>query len=158
MRNLAASIGVTTGMLYHYFPSKQSLLSGAFRLVRTKDIELVQQLIFLERDKSNRSTQQQRAVSLLCVFVAENSERLSGLLRIGLDVRQVEPDNTTVAETIRVYREALRDIFEVDETTAQGGIWVIFGCLTEVSLGGKIDSDALNYALSALLIPAEQLV
>lgn len=158
MRSLAASIGVTTGMLYHYFESKESLLSEAFRLVRAKDIEIVQQLILNESDERSRGKHQQRAVSLLSVFISENSERLSGLLRIGLDVRRVEPDNPTLDETIRVYRDALQDIFGVNAVAAQGGLWVIFGALTEVSLGGKVDSDALNHALSRLLIPTEPLV
>jgi AcrR family transcriptional regulator len=157
MRSLAASIGVTTGMLYHYFPSKESLLSDAFRLVRTKDIEFVQQLILNEGEEASRGKHQLRAVSLLSVFISENSERLSGLLRIGLDVRRVDPDNSTLKETIRVYRDALRDIFGVNEVSAQGGLWLIFGCLTEVSLGGQVNSEALNHALSRLLIPSGQL-
>lgn len=38
MRKIAAELGVSTGALYHYFPTKQSVLEGLLVLMGTRDV------------------------------------------------------------------------------------------------------------------------
>lgn len=151
MRRLASSIGVTTGMLYHYFPSKQSLLSEAFRQVRARDIRIVQRLI--RNQQGYERSNPELAVRLLASFVVDNGARLAGLLQIGMDVRRVEPKNPIVIETIEDYRRALQDIFAVDDGNAHAALWILFGCITETVLGGEVDSGLVFMALSRILLP-----
>ena len=135
MRQLAKSIGVTTGSLYHYFPSKHALFEALFQRLQEEDLRAAAQTF------SNSTSKQQRAQALT-QFLSERSDRLCKALLIAVEYHRVQPlddSQEIIEETIVGYRQALKDNLNIDsDELAELLLSVIFGILIQGSLAPDI--------------------
>ncbi|HLI69551.1 MAG TPA: TetR/AcrR family transcriptional regulator [Ktedonobacteraceae bacterium] len=107
MRQIAEALGVSTGTLYHYFPTKEALFQ---QLVE----EVTQQTIFEAASQVQRyATLEERLVALFH-FLAEHEDNLRKQLLVTLDYYQHKDLYGNTAGTILKagedsYSQAIRD-------------------------------------------------
>jgi AcrR family transcriptional regulator len=100
MRQLATSLGMSIGKLYHYFPDKRSIAQALFAHVGGQDIaEGIRRLS--EGDSRARKLEQ------LSLFLEERAPRLSATLMVALDHRRLEAEPDTTRDALRAYQAAL---------------------------------------------------
>ena len=135
MRQLARSIGVTTGSLYHYFPSKNALFEALFERLQEEDLRAAAQTF------SNQVSKQERAQALVA-FLSARSDRLCKALLIAVEYHRVQPKDDSqqiIEDTINGYRQALKDNLSIDsDELAELLLSVIFGILIQGSLAPDI--------------------
>lgn len=102
MRQLAQGIGVSTGTLYHYFPSKEALF-----LQLVEELERQNILQFLA-EAGNPPTIKER-VTCLFRFVAKNEDRIGKQSLLWIDFHQQQAFSSDIS-----IKQKLR---EVDEQT-----------------------------------------
>jgi AcrR family transcriptional regulator len=82
MRDVAAALSVSTGTLYHYFPSKEALFDAAVRRVTQQD--LTAGAAFVGALPSRRAR-----LAALFQFIAANEERFAQELLVVMEFRRV---------------------------------------------------------------------
>ncbi len=98
MREIAKEAGVSTGTLYHYFPTKQSILEKLFTYVRKTNIG-----DYLGRIKLCRITSEK--IDVMSKFLLENEEYYKNILLLAVDLyRHHDSDDTA-----RVFTEFSND-------------------------------------------------
>lgn len=146
MRQLAAEAGVSTGTLYHYFPTKQAILVHVFDIRMARDQDRLEQLLAGNLPVADRL----RTV----VRYAEAQEAdLSALLRLALELVRHEPEpdsRAVVADAVRRYRASLGAVLGVAD---EGQVSLLFSLLVGVLAHGLIEvrPAAEREALDALL-------
>ena len=118
MRQLAQGIGVSTGTLYHYFPTKEALF---LQLVEELEHQNVLQLV---AEAGNPPTLKER-VACLFKFVAKNEDRIGKQSLLWIDFHQQqawsdvsikhklrEVDEQTIAEVSRYLQISQRVIVD----------------------------------------------
>jgi AcrR family transcriptional regulator len=79
MREVAKEIGVSTGTLYHYFPTKQSILEKMFDHVRKTNIGE-----YLQRIENSRTTKEK--IDTIGQFLLENENYYKNILLLAVDL------------------------------------------------------------------------
>lgn len=103
MRQLAQDIGVSTGTLYHYFPSKEALF-----LQLVEELEKQSILHFLA-EAGNPPTVRERIESLFS-YVAKNEEQIGKQSMLWIDFHQHQDlSNSSIKQNLR----------EIDEQTTK---------------------------------------
>jgi AcrR family transcriptional regulator len=136
MRKLARAAGVSTGMLYHYFPDKQALLAGVFELTLRRDVERVQGGLPPEASVPLR-------LRALFTYYRTNQAYLRDLLQLAFEVRRHEPSEASrqqVRDVVRHYRDALAGILHIDGQLLD----MAFGFLVGGLAAGLLDPDAVD--------------
>lgn len=135
MRQLANSIGVTTGMLYHYFPSKNDLFESLFLRLQEDDLRAAAQAFL------RTSTASERA-SALSQYLREREERLTKAIQIAVEYHRVQTQSHSqlfLNQTIAGYRTALKiNLNLTSDTAAELLLSVIFGMFIQGALAPKI--------------------
>ncbi|MEC8276299.1 MAG: helix-turn-helix domain-containing protein [Myxococcota bacterium] len=135
MRQLAKSIGVTTGSLYHYFQSKNALFEALFERLQEEDLRAAAQTF------SNQVSKRERAQALVA-FLNDRSDRLCKALLIAVEYHRVQPKDDSqqiIEDTIEGYRQALKDNLNTDsDALAELLLSVIFGILIQGALAPEI--------------------
>jgi AcrR family transcriptional regulator len=136
MRKLAKAAGVSTGMLYHYFPDKQALLGGLFELLLRRDVARVRGELPLDAPVPVR-------IRALFRFYGANQRYLRDLLRLALEVHRHEPSAASreqVVDAVRHYRAAVADVLHVDGDLLD----MAFGFLVGGLAHGLLDPEAVD--------------
>lgn len=112
MRSLARSLDASTGTLYHYFESKQSLFAHMVRRVAQQDVNLA-----LERIPANEDVEV--TIEALVGFVHDRDEHLRKLLRMGIDYQRAEPqERDTVRAAVGAFRLVVEQRLAAFDSTA----------------------------------------
>jgi AcrR family transcriptional regulator len=90
MRQLAQKLGISTGTLYHYFPSKEAMFLQLMEELAQRDITN-----FLSQAESVPADIRSRARAIID-FIQENQDYFSKQLKIGLDYYQQQTGSEDV--------------------------------------------------------------
>lgn len=121
MRELAASLEVTTGLLYHYFENKPELFRQAVRA------RIEQQIT---RALTRLSGEEDRLGGLLS-FLAEEETELLQTLRVGLEYRHADPEaGLFIHEMLDRYERSLAEHLGLEPATARHWVNLSLGVLT----------------------------
>lgn len=84
MREIAGEIGVSTGTLYHYFPTKRAILEKLFAYVSKTNIGE-----YLDRIKSCETVEEK--IDVIGEFLLENEEYYTNVLLLAVDLYRNSP-------------------------------------------------------------------
>ena len=102
MRHLATSLGVTTGMLYHYFPNKPALFEAMLRhLAEDSVVRAIGQL--------EESMSLERRLSVAQAFIENQADHIRQVVWVAIDYRRTagEEADLLIEEVLGVYKAAL---------------------------------------------------
>ena len=137
MRQLAKSLGVTTGTLYHYFPSKTSLFYSLFHRLQEED------LLAASNEFSEASQPRERAKALGS-YLRSRGPRLTKALQIALEYQRVQPQERSqefLEQTILAYQGALKENLKLqNKESSELLLSLIFGMLIHASLAPQASS------------------
>ncbi|MCP4690405.1 MAG: TetR/AcrR family transcriptional regulator [Desulfobacterales bacterium] len=103
MREIAGEIGVSTGTLYHYFPTKRAILEKLFAYVSETNIGE-----YLDRIKSCETVEEK--IDVIIAFLLENEEYYKNVLLLAVDLyRHPESDDATSVFT--AFTDDYRNVF-----------------------------------------------
>jgi AcrR family transcriptional regulator len=126
VRQIAKSIGMTTGMLYHYFPSKPELFTALVNVQQQKQIS-----DFHEFLKSNPSGQM-----ALLLFVQQERQSLQDLLSIAIDFHRVHPE-IDISNLLNPYEQAISEALSIPLPQAKQLFSTVLGELVRGLLGAN---------------------
>lgn len=127
MREIASTLGVSTGTLYHYFPNKKSLLEQLFHMASRRDASAV-----LSRIPENGSLADR--LKVFCDYVMENETYFQDIVLLTIDYYRYQDDTKELFEFLN---EADR---YYGETFIQG-----LGLPPEISLIAEVFLNGLVY-------------
>jgi len=148
MRQLATSLDVSTGTLYHYFPNKIALFEGMLRHFATDDVAMAISVVGAIEDPDRR-------LALVRSFIASQLDRIRQVLLVAIDYRRAmgEAGEPLVREVLTVYQDAIADqLTNGDKMRAASVVSFIIGILVHTGLF-QTDAD-----VHGLLLPMDQLV
>lgn len=111
MRKIAATVGVSTGTLYHYFPSKRVLFEQLSEHIARKNIEKSFALIASETSRSKRA-------SILIDILIEDSEELTALVLLSVDYARLvsrQEMSKFFSEFLQEYIKNLSQLLQISE-------------------------------------------
>ena len=151
MRGLARKLGVSTGSLYHYFPSKDAIFGQLFDRVSRRDVDLVTADIDAETSIPGK-------LQALFSFLAEHEGRLADTLLLGLEHRRHAPEDREVLEgTLRTYRAALTEHLGLSDEAFSGPLMsLLLGAIVHRVLDPEGVDPAVHLAVLGRVL--EQLV
>lgn len=154
MREIAEEIGVSTGTLYHYFPTKESILEHMFSFVQETNVgEYLRRVddIYPQQDR----------VDIIADFWRENEAYYQNVLLLALDLfRQKDPGDPTCqkvfADFSDYYTRAMSSRLEVSEPFARSLFIYLLGLvfhtlLTPGHLSYEHQVHALRDTLKVIL-------
>lgn len=149
MRQIADEIGVSTGTLYHYFPTKLAILEQLFDHVRVYNIG-----DYLSRVK-NVSTVEEK-IEIISSFWMEYGDYYRTLILLGVDLFMNHNSGSTeqvFADFSDDYRNAMARELEIPaEVSTSLFIYLMGLMLHQVLTPGKISySDQINIIRKMLL-------
>ena len=127
VRNIAKSTGMTTGMLYHYFPSKPDLFTALVELMQNRQIADFNR--FLESNPSGQLA--------LLLFIQQERQSLQDLLSIAIDFHRVHPE-VDMGTLLSPYEDAISEALNVPMTQARQLFSTVLGELVRGLLGVKL--------------------
>lgn len=145
MRDLARAAGVTTGALYHYFPSKEALFEALVRDRAAADVAGATRSLPASASPEER-------LAALTTYVVRNLDPLQDALRLVIDFVQQRPEPAArafVAAVLDAYRAPLREVFGPE--LAPVGLSLFLGLLVQRLLDpGRVELRAHVAALQRL--------
>ncbi|EOQ88674.1 transcriptional regulator, TetR family [Leptospira yanagawae serovar Saopaulo str. Sao Paulo = ATCC 700523] len=133
MRELSKELGVSTGTLYHYFPTKEALFTSMVKHLVSSDAEAILKL-------SEEST----SIIDIMNFVAGKEGHFLNLMLLAVDVKRQLSDSTEliqlVDESFSAYESALNRFFP-KETDGKGGKAFLSFFVGVLFLKSKGDED-----------------
>ncbi|MBD2615421.1 MAG: TetR/AcrR family transcriptional regulator [Nostoc sp. ZfuVER08] len=136
MRQIAEEVGVSTGTLYHYFPSKQSLFEQLAQEICEQDVSAA--LAELEGAQTL-----QEAMEALGRYLANNEDYFVKWTYISIDFCQHQDtnniqENSIFKHTNKQYQQAVCDFFGVqDPVLASFVLSFVNGLILEKLWGNK---------------------
>ncbi len=115
MREIAETTGVSTGKLYHYFPTKQSILEKMLVFVRERNLDN-----YLEKIKKSETLKDK--IDYITRFLLENENYHKDLILITVDlIRHYDLDKTAeiFTEFSADYQELIRREFDISEVVSK---------------------------------------
>jgi AcrR family transcriptional regulator len=113
MRELSKELGVSTGTLYHYFPTKEALFSSMVKHLVSSDAEAIHKL-----------SEENANVNDIINFVSGKEGHFLNLMLLAVDVKRQLSDSEDLAqlveESFTSYENALNRFFP-KETEGKGG-------------------------------------
>ncbi|MDF3819417.1 TetR/AcrR family transcriptional regulator [Leptospira sp. 96542] len=104
MRELSKELGVSTGTLYHYFPTKEALFGS-----------MVKQLVAADAKEIAELSESQVGLSGILEFVSKRESHFINLILLTIDVKRELPGAidlmSQVEESFRAYQIALDQFF-----------------------------------------------
>jgi AcrR family transcriptional regulator len=147
MRQLAHSLDVSTGTLYHYFPNKIALFEGMLRHFATDDVAMAISVVRAIDDVDQR-------FALIRRFIASQFDRIRQVLLVAIDYRREmgEEGEALVREVLTVYQDAIADqLTNGDKARAASVVSFVIGVLVHTGLfhpSGNVET---------LLLPMDRL-
>lgn len=124
VRKIATATGMTTGMLYHYFPSKPELFTALVALMQHRQIADFN--TFLESNPNGQMA--------LLMFIQQERQSLQDLLSIAVDFHRVHPD-VDMNTLLTPYEEAISTALSVSAGQAKQLFSTVLGELVRGLLG-----------------------
>ena len=123
MRGLASHLGVSTGVLYHYFEGKEALFAAMLRHVGRLNVAAATAGLPATASPSTR-------VAALAECMFHQTELVQQVLMVSIDYQRANPDDPLVGEVLDVYRQALIvDFAQGDRQKAELALSYIIGML-----------------------------
>jgi len=123
MRYLAQQLGVTTGVLYRYFPSKDQLFEYMFR-------EMIRRNVTEVLSRINEETPLNERLNIMLDFVGENEYYFRNLLMLAIDFMRSGEESDEPLNILKVdsynYRNAINNYLKVNPE--YGNFLYIFVC------------------------------
>ncbi|MFQ5738476.1 MAG: TetR/AcrR family transcriptional regulator [Acidobacteriota bacterium] len=116
MREIAHEVGVSTGGLYHYFPTKNRLFQQMFQFMSRQDTRRVSQEMASDPNREAR-------LQTLFRFLRRNRRYFHHALLMALDYYRHSDDPRSrrfVEEALSYYRQAIRQELDLRETGLEG--------------------------------------
>jgi len=127
MRGLASAMGVTTGLLYHYFPSKEVIFEQAM-MQRSKD------RIAAALDRVLPLESAGERMGELLDWLCEEQVQLSRMLLLALDAQRAAGDEAQLVERASAAFESTLE----EHFPEAPGLWTqLLGSLTAARLSGR---------------------
>jgi AcrR family transcriptional regulator len=147
MRGLARELGVSTGTLYHYFETKESLFEQMVDQLAAQDV--VEAVAAMPVEASPRIR-----LRALMRFVAANEKRMQNLLFVVVDFQR-QQGGEGANRAVEAYRAAIRSHLDTRLASLTELIFsAIVGALFQRILApNAVDFDVLTTTLEALLPP-----
>ncbi len=148
MRQLATSLTVSTGTLYHYFPNKIALFEGMLRYFATDHVATAVSVVEAIEDMDTR-------LALIRSFIASRVERIRQVLMVAIDYRREmgEEGEPLVREVLTVYQDAIAEtLTDGDRVRAASVVSYIIGVLVH---SGLFHTDL---EVETMLLPIEHMV
>jgi AcrR family transcriptional regulator len=149
MRQCAKELGVSTGTLYHYFSSKESLFEQMFL---RKSQGLIQELVAAIPTGKNRKTR----ITALIGFVEEHSLDLQRMLAMAFDFRRNGPEASELLnQSFVFFRMSLEQTLGISKGKGADQLLVlVFGILSrKLLLKEPLDLEAYRDQLERILPP-----
>ena len=128
MRGLAGHLGVSTGVLYHYFDGKEALFASMLRHLGELNVAAAIAGMPEGADSATR-------LAVLTEFMVSNARIVEQVLMVSIDYRRANPDDPLVREVLDVYRQALvADFTQGDRLKAEVALSFLLGMLTHRTL------------------------
>ena len=131
VRQLATSLGVTTGVLYHYFDNKEALFEQLMAFIQDRQLQLIRM----------QFPQVTSKISVLEVFLKLFGTEVKQVLQVVLDYHRLYPSSNIPKEILLGYQEAFLDILQTSPEQAQTCISIILGGLFQQIWG--LDTDII---------------
>ncbi|MDZ4727483.1 MAG: TetR/AcrR family transcriptional regulator [Leptospira sp.] len=120
MRELSKELGVSTGTLYHYFPTKEALFSSMVRFFVAKDAKEITEISELG----------EKSVWELLNYISTKESHFLNLILLALDVRRHHADSSDLSilleESWNSYRLLLDRFFPEEKNTHTGEAFLSF--------------------------------
>jgi len=151
MRKMATKLGVTTGVLYHYFDGKQAIFEQIFASRSATDVAMATADIKAGTDPHQR-------LSILRSFLSNYGDELMKTLQVALDHQRQDASSNILATTMRFYRQSLGEILGItDHDDQQVIVSVILGWLVQRILEGEpLDVGAHVNGIERLIMTTKQ--
>jgi len=128
MRALAAHLGVSTGVLYHYFEGKEALFAAMLRHLGKQNVAAALSELPDFAAASER-------LDALMRFLLVAGDQVQQVLLVSIDYARAHPDDSLVSEVLDVYRQALvSDFAEGDRDAANVALSFVLGVLIHRAL------------------------
>ncbi|MBP5974351.1 TetR/AcrR family transcriptional regulator [Brasilonema sp. CT11] len=153
MRQIAEGLNVSTGTLYHYFPSKQVLFEQLLEDVCEQDILMAQ------AELEGIQTLQER-LEILGKFLAKNEDYYIKWIYLQVDFCQHQDskdmqDGIAFKRTVQRYEQAIHDTLGIQDPVI---IWFIFslvdGLMVERLMKNKAVSITEQFSLLSKMLTA----
>ncbi len=119
MRELSKELGVSTGTLYHYFPTKEILFES-----------MVKQLVAIDEKEIRELSETQFSLEDIMNFVAKREDHFMNLILLAVDVKRQLNDSNELAELVEdsfhSYQTALDQFFPSDTNVKAGKAFLSF--------------------------------
>lgn len=147
MRQLAQGIGVSTGTLYHYFPSKEALF-----LQLTEELERQNILHFLA-EAGNPPTLKERIESIF-QFVAKHEEHIGKQTLLWIDFNQHnEWSSSSVKEKLKeIDEQTILELTKYMQITDRAIVDLIFNLLYGLMLRRLFGEETISYTEQGALV------
>lgn len=123
VRKLADGLGVSTGVLYHYFDSKQAVFVAMVRQRVEEQVE--RSLAALERAEPG-----QASADLLRRFVQDEADELAVTLQLAFEFKRHDPDAAPfLTEVLGTYQQAMVQHYGVSPDLAPAVMSLALGGL-----------------------------
>ncbi len=141
MRGLASRLDTTTGVLYHYFDTKNAIFEQA--LMRSTERHITDALMVIRIDMPIN-----KRLQTLANWLYQHQGDLKRTLLLALDAQRQAPDaQSAISQASKRFAEALENHFG-----SQSGLWpMILGSLVASQLNGE---PLTLPDLTALVLPA----
>lgn len=90
LRKLAGELGISTGSLYHYFPTKQSILNELFAFLTKQDVDSYKEIL-------DPAAGFPKMLEVIFAFIEERETYFQDLLLLTIEYFRHDSSNDTVA-------------------------------------------------------------
>ncbi|EOQ97264.1 transcriptional regulator, TetR family [Leptospira wolbachii serovar Codice str. CDC] len=119
MRELSSALGVSTGTLYHYFPTKEILFES-----------MVKQVVAMDAKEITELSESHSGLTDIMNFVAARETHFINLMLLAVDVKRHLSESNELAELVEdsfaSYRRALDRFFPGDAKGKSGMAFLSF--------------------------------
>lgn len=119
MRELSKELGVSTGTLYHYFPTKEILFES-----------MVKQLVAIDEKEITELSESHTGLADIMAFVAKREGHFINLMLLAVDVKRHLSESSElmqlVEDSFTSYRTALDRFFPTNAKTNSGKAFLSF--------------------------------
>ncbi len=139
MRQIAEGLSVSTGTLYHYFPSKQALFEQLVEAGCERDLSMA------SAELSGTQTLQER-LEILGLFLAKNEEYYIKWISLQVDFFQHQDskdiqNSVAFKRTNQRYEQAVHDILGIEDPVL---IWFIFSLMDGLIFERLMNNKAVS--------------
>lgn len=122
IKELTEELNISTGMLYHYFPSKKILFESLFKYERIQDIE--------ELSQRMGDADQKKIIEMFMDRWVENKKYYQDLMMLAIDFfrsNRCKPDQEVFVQFSKFYSETISSYFGIPNQIGQFILIFLFG-------------------------------